>query len=64
MLNEQDHNAIGQGLANIAKAYPDYDTTTTRNWQGFFQNLASFIGTLLPIILPLFSKTKAEADKH
>ena len=48
--------ASTERLKTLAAANDAQPMTTARDWAGFFAALASFVSTLLPLILPLFIK--------
>ena len=49
-----------ENLPTTAEMARDSTPLEARDWAGFFAALAAFMTKLLPLILPLFAKTKPE----
>jgi len=58
-LNAQ-RPAIEEHVNTMAETIPNGADATARDWAGFFAGLAQLLSTLLPLILPLFTKPSEE----
>jgi hypothetical protein len=52
-------NHLTEGLKALGNAVPTANADGTRDWPTFFAALATFMAQLLPLLIPLFSKTKS-----
>ena len=53
-------NAATEKLEDQCSASSEGLVVTTRDWAAFFESLSKLLATLLPLIIPLFAKTKSE----